>query len=196
MIKKIRINKRLRIVLWVLVAWIIAHVIFITIQGLLDYKGSADVAVILGNRVFADGTMSSWLKGRVDKALELYKEKRIRKIYASGGISQNPEGDYPEGNAMKEYLVKHGVPAEDVIADNEGKNTFCTAEDYLKWNAKEKYQSVIVVSQFYHITRSEYIFRKLGATNVYHVSSDVYSWRDIPGTLREVPAFYKYVLLY
>src|SRR5215471_960851 len=126
MIKKIRINKRLRIVLWVLLTWIISHVIFITIQGLQDYKGSADVAVILGNRVFADGTMSSWLKGRVDKALELYKERRVRKIYASGGVSQNPEGDYPEGTAMKQYLVRQGVPAEDVIADNQGKNTFCT----------------------------------------------------------------------
>ena len=154
------------------------------------------MAVILGNRVFSDGRLSPWLKGRVDKALELYKEKRVKKIYASGGISNNDEGDYPEGTAMKQYLVGQGVAAEDVIADNQGKNTYCTAEDYLKWNAKEKYQSVIVVSQFYHITRCKYIFKKLGIPHVHHVASDVYSWRDVPGTLREVPAFYKYLLLY
>ena len=196
MLKKIRINKRWRYVLWALILWIIAHVTYICIDGLRDYNGSADVAVILGNRVFADGSLSPWLKGRVDKALELYKEKRVKKIYASGGISNNDEGDYPEGTAMKQYLVRQGVAAEDVIADNEGKNTYCTAEDYLKWNAMEKYQSVIIVSQFYHITRCKYIFKKLGISNVHHAASDVYSWRDVPGTLREVPAFYKYVIFY
>ena len=196
MLRKIRINKRWRYVLWVLVFWIGAHAIYISIDGVRDYNGSADVAVILGNRVYGDGTLSSWLKGRVDKALELYKQKRVKKIYASGGISKNDDGEYPEGTAMKQYLVQQGVPAEDVIADNEGKNTYCTAEDYLKWNASEKYQSVIIVSQFYHITRCKYIFNKLGIQNFHHVSSDVYSWRDIPGTLREVPAFYKYLIIY
>ena len=196
MLKKIRVHRTVRYVLWFLVIWTTAHVVYISIDGVPDYTGSADVAVILGNRVYADGSLSDWLKGRTDKALELYKQKRVKKIYASGGISESDDGNYPEGTAMKEYLVKHGVPGQDVIADNEGKNTFRTAEDYLKWNAQQKFNSVIVVSQFYHITRTKYIFEKLGIHNVHSASSDVYSWRDIPSTLREVPAFYKYLIAY
>ena len=194
--KKIRIPKGWRYAIWVLVIWVSAHVIYISIDGLRNYNGTADVAVILGNRVFADGSLSSWLKGRTDKALELYKEKKVKKIYASGGISRNDDGDYPEGTAMKEYLVKHGVPPNDVVADNAGQNTFLTAKDFRSWNAQQKYQSVIVVSQFFHITRTKYIFEKLGIQNVHSASSEVYSWRDIPGTLREVPAFYKYLIMY
>src|SRR6476660_3175111 len=144
--KKIRIPKGWRYAIWVLVIWVSAHVIYISIDGLRNYNGTADVAVILGNRVFADGSLSSWLKGRTDKALELYKEKKVKKIYASGGISRNDDGDYPEGTAMKEYLVKHGVPPNDVVADNAGQNTFLTAKDFRSWNAQQKYQSVIVVS--------------------------------------------------
>jgi len=196
MIRKIYRNKGFRYTIWIIVIWICAHITYITIDGLSDYEGSADVAVILGNRVFPDGSLSSWLKGRTDAALELYKQKRVKKIFASGGISPEEDGGYPEGNAMKEYLVRHGVRAEDVIADNAGVNTYWTAKNYLEWSRINHYQSVIVVSQFYHVTRTKYIFRKLGVQKVYDVSSKVYSWQDIVGTLREVPAFYKYVIAY
>jgi vancomycin permeability regulator SanA len=179
-----------------LVAWIAIHSIYICIDGNNDYKGNADVAVILGNKVYADGTLSPWLQGRVDKALELYRQGRVRKIFASGGISKSPDGEQPEGNAMKNYLVSQGVPAVDIIADNAGQNTYLTARDFIEWNEHYHYSSVIVVSQFYHITRIKYIFRKLGCRNLYQASSDVYSGRDIEGTLREVPAFYKYLICY
>ena len=74
--------------------------------------------------MYADGHLSSWLQGRVDAALKLYREKRVKKIFASGGISKNKDGNYPEGDAMKRYLVTQGVPAADVIADNEDKIHF------------------------------------------------------------------------
>ena len=196
MFRKPYVNKRWRYIIWGFIIWITAHLTYITIEGLHDYTGNADVAVILGNRVYADGTLSDWLKGRTDAALQLYQQKRVRKIYASGGISENDDGDYPEGTAMKQYLVKRGVPAEDVIADDKGKNTYCTAQNFLHWNVQQKYSSVIVVSQFYHITRTRYIFKRIGINNVHHVASHVYSWADIPGTLREVPAFYKYLIFY
>jgi vancomycin permeability regulator SanA len=177
-------------------AWIAVHIIYISIDGCNDYKGNADVAVILGNRVFADGSLSNWLQGRVDKAMELYKQGRVKKIFASGGISKPEEGGQPEGNAMKNYLIKHGVPAKDIIADNLGQNTYLTAKDFIVWNEQYHYTSVVVVSQFYHITRIKYIFRKLGYKTVFNASSEVYSWKDIEGTLREVPAFYKYLISY
>jgi vancomycin permeability regulator SanA len=179
-----------------LAAWILIHVIYISIDGLQPFKGKADVAVILGNRVFADGRLSGWLQGRVDAALVLYKEKRVKKIFASGGISSPEDGGYPEADAMKRYLINLGVAPGDIIADNQGQNTFLTAKDFIRWNDSAHYQSVVLVSQFYHITRSKYIFKKLGFKNVHGASSTKFTWNDVVGTLREVPAFYKYVLLY
>jgi vancomycin permeability regulator SanA len=154
------------------------------------------VAIILGNRVYSDGSLSSWLKGRVDEALLLYKEGKVKKIYASGGISENENGNYPEGDAMKNYLLQQGVAEADIVVDNHGQNTYLTARDFIEWNQANYYTSAIVVSQFYHITRSKYILRKLGFKNVYGAASKIYKINDVIGTLREVPAFYKYLVIY
>jgi vancomycin permeability regulator SanA len=198
----LRKTKLLLIYKWVkrisgfLLVWILIHIIYITIDGLRDYSGKADIAIIPGNRVYADGNLSAWLQGRVDKALELYKEGRVKKIFASGGISSREDRYYPEGDAMKNYLVAHGVAAADIVADNYGQNTFLTAKNFIALNKSYHFSSVIVVSSFYHITRSKYILRKLGFKNVYNASSDYYTFKDVAGTLREVPAFYKYMLVY
>jgi len=180
-----------------LMLWLVVHIAYICIDGLNDRADKADVAIILGNAVYPDGRLSPWLKGRVDAALKLYREGRIKKIFASGGIAMSPdERGYPEGDAMKKYLVAHGVPEEDVIADNYGRNTYLTAKDFIAWNRQYHYTSAIVVSQFYHITRSKYILRKLGFANVGNATSRDFRWGDVGSTLREVPAFYKYVLVY
>ncbi len=180
----------------ILVLWVTIHIIYIAVDGLRDYNGKSDVAVILGNQVHADGTLSVWLQGRVDKALALYKAGKVEKIFASGGIGAKADGYYPEGTAMKKYLVAHGVPDSVIVADNAGQNTYLTARNFIAWNANHHYTSVTVVSQFYHITRIKYIFHKLGFANVHSASSDQYSKTDIVGTLREVPAFYKYMMVY
>lgn len=175
--------------------WIIAHVAYITIDGLNDTVEKADVAIVLGNRVFGNGELASWTKGRVDRALQLYKEGKVKMIFVSGGMGV--EDHYPEGKAMKQYLVNNGVPDSAVIADNDGANTYLTAVDFLKWNEDKNYKSVVIVSQYYHITRSKYILKKLGYSGkIYSASSTVYTVTDITGTLREVPAFYKYLLVY
>jgi vancomycin permeability regulator SanA len=180
-----------------LLLWLSIHVAYISIDGLRDRADKADVAIILGNAVHPDGTLSPWLQGRVDAALKLYREGRVKKIFASGGIAMDgTEGNYPEGDAMKKYLVEHGVPAADVIVDNYGRNTYLTAKNFIEWNRAYHYNSAIVVSQFYHITRSKYILRKLGFANVGNAASRDFAWADVTSTLREVPAFYKYMLVY
>jgi vancomycin permeability regulator SanA len=184
-----------RIVLFLLL-WITIHIVYITIDGFRNFTGEADVAIILGNTVFKNDSLSSWLKGRVDAALDLYKAGKVKKIFASGGISKDANGNHPEGDAMEKYLLLQGVPAADIVADNKGQNTFLTARNFIAWNETQHYTSAVVVSQFYHITRSKYILRKLGFKNVSGASSTKYGWNDIIGTLREIPAFYKYLLWY
>ncbi len=195
-VKQVVTNRWVKRTALFLLAWIIIHVIYISIDGFRDYAGSADVAIILGNHVFADGSLSPWLKGRVDKALDLYRQGRVKKIFASGGISENIAGSYPEGDAMKSYLEQQGVPPVDIIADNKGVNSYFTAKNFIEWNQSQHYRNAIIVSQFYHITRCKYIMRKLGFMNVYSAASEKYAVNDALGALREVPAFYKYMLVY
>lgn len=183
---------------WMVLIILIFQLIYITADGLNSYDGNADVAIILGNRVYENGKLSSWLQTHVDKAVELYREGRVKMIYASGGgvVNEKNGSQYPEGSAMRLYLLKQGIPDSAIVADNEGQNTYLTAKDFLQWNDQKKFGSAIVVSQFYHITRSKYILRKLGFENVYGASADRYFWQDVPGLLREVPAFYKYLFFH
>jgi vancomycin permeability regulator SanA len=173
----------------------ILHWIYISYDGLNDYKGNADIAIILGNPVHPDGTLSPWLEGRVEAAMQLYKEGRVKKIFASGGDGHDHGA--PEGDAMKKYLVEHGVPATDIFADNQGNNTYLTALDFMKLNDSLHFSSAIAVSGFYHISRCKYIIQKVGFKNIYGFASKRHFWGDdTHGLFREFFAFYKYLIVY
>ena len=188
--------KKWKIAAGVLIAWLLLHLVFITIDGLWGYSGSADMAVVLGNRVDADGSLSPVLKGRVDEALALYREGRVARIMASGGMGLKA-GHYPEGLAMKQYLVAQGVPADRIIEDNHGENTYLTAKDLLPVAESLQVHSVIAVSSFYHLTRTKYIIRKLGFRGQIHGdASQAFFWNDLVGLPRDAVAFYKYLLVY
>jgi vancomycin permeability regulator SanA len=190
-----RKRKGVRILIVVLAVWAIAHAAYTTIDGLRDYRGDAAIAVVLGNRVYAGGRLSPVLKGRVDRALRLYREGRVPRIMVSGGRGLRYD-KYPEGLAMKQYLVAHGVPADRIIEDDDGENTYLTAKDFLRVADSLQLRSAIVVSSFYHITRAKYIIRKLGFQNVHSVSSDVFFWNDCVGLPRDCVGFYIYLLKY
>ena len=192
---KIRLGKRWRIIAGVLLAWVLLHLLYITIDGLREYSGTADMAVVLGNRVDSDGSLSPVLRGRVDRALALYRQGRVARIMVSGGLGLSA-GHYPEGLAMKQYLVARGVPADRIVEDNHGENTYLTAKDLLPVADSLQVHSVIVVSSFYHITRTKYIIRKLGFRNVHGDASQAFYWNDLVGMLRDTIAFYKYVVVY
>jgi len=60
----------------ILIVWFLAHSIYITIDGLTDKQTNSDVAIVLGNRVNEDGTLSERLKARLDKSIKLYQKQK------------------------------------------------------------------------------------------------------------------------
>ena len=115
-----------------------------------------DCILILGARVFDDGSVSAMLADRLDRGIELYFAGVSGKILVSG--DHGTEG-YDEVNAMKEYCVERGVPSEDVFMDHAG---FSTYESIVR--AKEVFlcKSVMIVSQKYHLFRALYIAASVG----------------------------------
>ena len=192
---RLKPRTRLRFLIGILITWFLAHAIYVLIDGLNEYKGRAGIAIVLGNRVDKDSSLSPVLQGRVDRALRLYREGQVQKIMVSGGVGKDP-GDVPEGLAMKRYLVQKGIPAGNIIEDNGGADTYLTAKNFVKIADSLHLSSAIVVTSFYHVTRSKYIIRKLGFGNVHSVSSESYFWNDIIGLPRDMVAFYKYWLVY
>lgn len=177
----------IKILLILLCGWIVLHSVYIVYDGLRDEDAIADAAVILGTTVNEDGTLSERLKQRADCGLSLYKARRVDKLIVSGGLGR--EGHY-EGDKMAEYLVQNGVPMDDIVIDNHGNNTRATADNVLKLKDSLSIKSVIIVSQYFHITRTKMLFRKRGFENVAGASPRYFEFRDIFSIVREFPAYY------
>ncbi len=172
-------------------AWFIIHSAVISIDGINDEITYVDVAVVLGNKVELDGQPSPRLKARLDKAQELYEEGYLGYIIVSGGIGK--EG-FDEASVMKQYLVSQGVPAESVFEDSNGYNSYMTAENTRRIVDELELNSVMVISQFFHISRTKLAFRKLGFENVASAHAEIFELRDLYSIGREFPAYYKYMM--
>ena len=80
----------------------------------------APVALVLGAQVKPDGTPSAFLAARLDLAKRLYDAGRVEMIIVSGD-HRAPEYDEPV--AMRDYLIRAGVPGTKLILDP-GQYTF------------------------------------------------------------------------
>lgn len=167
--------------------WFIGHILFITIDGLSDNGNNAAIAVILGNKVNEDGTLSERLKKRLECGLNLYQNHRVKKIIVSGGLGK--EGYY-EGDKMKEFLIANKVPDSLIIVDNLGNNTRATVDNTIKLKDSLKFESIIVVSQYFHVTRTKMLFKKRGFQNVSSVSPNYFEYKDLYSLIREFGAYY------
>lgn len=170
-----------------MISLLVAHTIYIVVDGLSDKGKKADIAIILGSKVNEDGTLSTRLEKRLETGIELYKNQRIKKIMVSGGLGK--EGFY-EGLKMKEFLVNNSIPDSVILVDNYGNNTRLTVENTLKFQQKHKFESIIVVSQYFHVTRTKKLFKDKNFTQVESVSPRYFEWRDLYSIMREFPAYY------
>lgn len=177
----------LKLIFTFFLLWLTIHLIYTIVDGLTDENKNADLAVILGNKVNEDGTLSKRLEKRLECGLNLYRKGRVKKILVSGGLGK--EGFY-EGDKMKSFLIQNRVPDSVIIVDNAGNNTIATVDNTLKLKDSLHFRSIIVVSQYFHVSRTKMLFRKRCFGNVSSVSPNYFEFRDIYSLLREFGAYY------
>ncbi len=159
--------------------------------GLRDDIQPADVALVLGNKVEPDGTPSARLQARLDTAVALYRKGYFKKVIVSGGTGR--EG-FPEGTAMRDYLVRQGLPESAILVDNEGVDTRSSARNTATILKAASGRSVLVISQYFHIPRAKLALEQEGVAPVYHAHPSYFESRDVYSILREAPAYGKYLL--
>ena len=187
-----RVLRRLRLAALILAAWALVHLAAICVDGCDDDDAPADLAVVLGNHVAADGTISGRLGRRLDRALELYRQGKVPTIVVSGG--RDPGSPF-EAEAMKRYLVERGVPSAAIVEDRGGQNTYLTARFTAEYMQQHGLRSVIAVSQYYHISRSKLALRRFGAPEVRGAhAAMVLEAREPWSLLREIVGYYAYLL--
>lgn len=171
--------------------WFTIHTVLLIIDGLNDELNKVDVAVVLGNKVEINGQPSERLQARLNKAVELYEDGYFNFIIVSGGIGK--EG-FDEAKVMGSYLIDKGIPEDKIIEDNNGYNSYMTAKNTKNIMDELDFNSVMVITQYYHVSRTKLAFKKLGIKNVYSAHAEIFEYRDIYSIIREFPAYYKYLL--
>jgi SanA protein len=128
-------------------------------------------ALLLGARVYQNGRLSHVMEDRALTAVELYNDKKISKILISGDHGST---EYDEVNTIKDYLLRKGVDGEDIFTDHAGFDTY----DSL-YRARDIFEvdSIVVVTQKFHLPRAIYIANSLDVKSVGAIA-DKRKYRD------------------
>ena len=130
--------------------------------GRTDFRRPADAAVILGAKVYDDGSLSRALKDRLVTGIELYREGLVSHLIMSGGTGKN---GYSEPRQMAAYAAKvGGVPAERILLDEAGINTAQSARNCGRIARQKGFQRLLTVSQYFHCARVKMIFERNGSS--------------------------------
>ena len=83
----------------------------------------AQCAIVLGARVYEDGTPAPMLTDRLETGVKLYRLGKVDKLLLSGDHGQT---EYDKVNVMLDYVLERGVPTRDVFTDHAGFDTYDT----------------------------------------------------------------------
>lgn len=116
----------------------------------------AQVAIVPGSLVRADGSLGAVVRQRVDAAVALYEAGKVDKLLLSG---DNGTHEYNEPDTMRDAVLAAGVPPGDVFTDYAGFSTWHTMR-----RAREVFRvtSAVVVTQNFHLARSVDLARAAG----------------------------------
>ncbi len=158
--------------------------------GKTDYRRQADVAVVLGARVYQDGRLSDALQDRVRTACALYRQGLVGKLIMSGGPG---DGRVHETDAMARCAVALGVREADILRDESGLNTDATVKNTRAIFRSLRASRVLVVSHGYHLPRVKLAYQRAGL-EVYTVPArESYFLRQMPYNMaREAAAIWVY----
>ena len=176
-----RLRPRITRWLWVIFTLLLLGDLFWTVQRFPSYARGRIFTVanspnfgspvlVLGAGIYSDGEPTAVLEERLRTALDLYQDGKVTWFLVSG---DNRAASYNEPQAMRRWLLKHGVPPDRVIADYAGRRTY----DSLK-RARVVFgqQRLVVVTSDFHMARAIYLGSSLDL--------DVYG---VPGSTRRHP---------
>lgn len=129
-----------------------------------------DVGIVMGGSLRyydtgADRMVYSASVDRMIQALQLYHDGHIRKILLTGGSGFVNFQEWKESGLIADILMKSGVPAEDILLENNSRNTYENAVYSAAILKKGNYGTdYLLITSASHMRRSMACFEKAGIT--------------------------------
>lgn len=144
--------------------FLIGSILCGTLAAKHEPKYDKDYLIILGCKVKEDGTLYPLIRGRVDRAIAFYKkqlEKTGKKAVFVPSGGQGSDESVSEAEAMKRYLLQQGIPEEQILAEDQSKNTLQNMR-FSKKLIEERTQNAKVAfsTTNFHVFRSGIIARQ------------------------------------
>lgn len=131
------------------------------LYGSYDHiEGEPEIMVVLGCMVYPWGP-SILLQDRLDEALDYWKEHPEMTVVVSGG--QGPDEHISEAQAMYDYFVAQGIPAEQILMEDQSSNTLQNlrfSRQLLEGEGYDLSDGVLVVSNGFHLTRTRMLAQR------------------------------------
>lgn len=168
-----------------LIACVVLAAAALAAAGLVTRARPADVAIVLGNTVLPTGQPSPRLAARLDRAYDCYAASQCRVLFVSGGVDA---AGADEAATMRDYLLARGVPADRIVTDSAGVDSWATARHASAYMREHGYVSALAVTQYFHVPRTMLALRRQGVAEVSGGYPRFFEWRDVYSVLRELPA--------
>ncbi|MGW4209111.1 YdcF family protein [Lentzea sp. NPDC004789] len=142
----------------------VSLLLYSVVYGRTGRRSGFDGIVVLGAGLVGS-RVPPLLASRLDRALRLYRRDRAAGrtpvIVVSGG--QGADEEVSEAFAMREYLLGHGVPDDDVVMEDQA----TTTEENLRYSkellaGRGHTGRVVAVTNNYHVFRTAVLSRKQG----------------------------------
>lgn len=131
---------------------LLAPVAAVRVYGASDEKSASAVPYRAVGIVFGAGVVGGaptpFLARRLDVALDLYRRGKVSVLLVTG---DNSRPDYDEPGVMRAYLVARGVPADRIVMDDAG---FDTWESCVRAKKIFGVDSATLVTQDFHLPRA------------------------------------------
>ena len=147
----------------VVAALVVAYIVFtfgqVWLASRRDDARSADAIVVLGAAQY-DGIPSDILRARLDHALELYRGELAPVVVVTGG--SQPGDEFTEAAASANYLLRQGVPDEDILREVSGTSSWESLAAAASFLRQRDMTRVLLVSDPFHSYRVAAIAEELG----------------------------------
>ncbi|MFC8455048.1 YdcF family protein [Kitasatospora sp. NPDC057223] len=161
-----------------------------TLYGRVPVRRDVDFVIVLGAGLVDGNQVPPLLASRLDRAHGLYRAQAARReppvVITSGG--KGTDEKVAESQAMADYLIARGLPAEQIVQESESVSTeenlaFCRA---LMEQERPGYRCLVVTNNF-HVFRSSLEARRSGVRG--HVLGSPTAAYYLPSaTIREFAA--------